>query len=356
MSISREEIMTLKCRIDLTEFIGQPLRKVANTNGGEFAGPCPFCAGTDRFHMQPHAKEGGRWFCRQCTGEPTTEGWRDIFDYLMQRDRITFFEAYRQLADTVPSRAWPTDGPPTTSAPTAESPSKAHGDQPWRTPEWQAETWQAVEHATWQLENDAKAAESRDYLHQRGLVPQTWQAWQLGHVVAWNPNAQQKMNAIALPWHDGPTVSAVQYRFTGTELEKKARYGQRPGGDRKLFGLHLLTGQETLVLVEGELNAISIWQEARGLPLDVVSWGPQANIARPEVAELTAELIGHGFQRILLWADEFAASVKALSALHEAGAEMQHVTLIASPNGLDANELLLQNELTDFLTQFVKIS
>ena len=40
------------------------LVRIASTRGGEYAGPCPFCGGTDRFHVQPVT---GKWFCRTCT-------------------------------------------------------------------------------------------------------------------------------------------------------------------------------------------------------------------------------------------------------------------------------------------------
>ncbi len=55
------------------------LRKVAATNGGEFAGPCPFCGGKDRFHVQPNKN---RWLCRGCTGGR----WKGPWDYYERRD------------------------------------------------------------------------------------------------------------------------------------------------------------------------------------------------------------------------------------------------------------------------------
>ena len=45
---------------------GIVLRKKASTHGGEYAGPCPFCAGSDRFRVWPRKGERGRWWCRQC--------------------------------------------------------------------------------------------------------------------------------------------------------------------------------------------------------------------------------------------------------------------------------------------------
>ena len=45
----------IKERVDRLELIGRDtrLRKVASTAGGEYAGPCPFCGGWDRFRVQP---------------------------------------------------------------------------------------------------------------------------------------------------------------------------------------------------------------------------------------------------------------------------------------------------------------
>jgi DNA primase len=68
------------------------LRRVASTQRGEYAGPCPFCrAGEDRFRVQP---ERGLWWCRQCS---PTEHWQDAIDYVMQRDSVSFSEACRVL-------------------------------------------------------------------------------------------------------------------------------------------------------------------------------------------------------------------------------------------------------------------
>src|ERR1039458_8371485 len=42
------------------------LRKVSNIDGGEYAGPCPFCKeGKDRFRVWPYRDKPG-WWCRQC--------------------------------------------------------------------------------------------------------------------------------------------------------------------------------------------------------------------------------------------------------------------------------------------------
>jgi len=42
------------------------LQRTATTNGGEYAGPCPFCGGRDRFRVWPEEGPTGRFWCRGC--------------------------------------------------------------------------------------------------------------------------------------------------------------------------------------------------------------------------------------------------------------------------------------------------
>lgn len=53
--------------LPLLESAGLELKKVARTNGGEWAGPCPACGGRDRFCVWPTPRDGSaRAWCRQC--------------------------------------------------------------------------------------------------------------------------------------------------------------------------------------------------------------------------------------------------------------------------------------------------
>ena len=87
MPMTRPAIDTwaIKQRTDLLGLIGADtrLKKVASTGGGEYAGPCPFCGGRDRFRVQPLR---GRWWCRGCSDGPR---WQDAIGYVRRRDRIS---------------------------------------------------------------------------------------------------------------------------------------------------------------------------------------------------------------------------------------------------------------------------
>src|SRR5450759_5456512 len=77
------DLIEVKQRADLLSLSTQdtPLKKVASSGGGEWAGPCPFCRGRDRFRVQPYQQ---RWLCRGCTDGK----WKDVIEYIARRDQL----------------------------------------------------------------------------------------------------------------------------------------------------------------------------------------------------------------------------------------------------------------------------
>jgi len=72
---------------------GLSFKKVAATNGGEYAGPCPWCGGNDRFLIWPQYK-GGRYWCRGC------ERKGDSIQFIRAMHGLTFGEACERLGIT----------------------------------------------------------------------------------------------------------------------------------------------------------------------------------------------------------------------------------------------------------------
>src|SRR2546430_13712324 len=121
----------IKQRTGLLGLIGADtrLKKVASTGGGEYAGPCPFCGGRDRFRVQP---EKGRWWCRGCSGGPR---WQDAIGYVRRREGLGFAEACERLGASPselgrggPPRRFPGPGHaaeprPVSSSSTVETPA-----------------------------------------------------------------------------------------------------------------------------------------------------------------------------------------------------------------------------------------
>src|SRR4030042_652775 len=97
---------------ELLSLVGQDtaLKRVAKTGGGEYAGPCPFCGGRDRFRVQPNRKPWGLWMCRNC-GEGR---WQDVISFVMQRDQVDFKTALQTLGGGTMARTYtrkPQDAP-----------------------------------------------------------------------------------------------------------------------------------------------------------------------------------------------------------------------------------------------------
>jgi DNA primase len=65
------------------------LKRMATTHGGEWAGPCPFCGGRDRFRVWPNEGTTGRYWCRGCGKHG------DGIQLLRDRDGLSFPEALK---------------------------------------------------------------------------------------------------------------------------------------------------------------------------------------------------------------------------------------------------------------------
>lgn len=255
------------------------LRRVAATWGGEYAGPCPFCGGTDRFRVWPdHPSGGGRWWCRQCQRSG------DAVAYLVERGDISPHTAgrLRHSAEfSAPAR--PAAGDLAGPAPAAQPPAAA----------WQARARQFVAYAEAQLwEGDGQSLYE---LHRWGLSNETIKTWQLG----WNPRDLDDQperwgltgKPIYLPCgitipHDAGgqlwTVKIRRYRHGQPANEPKylqPRHTDEPASAAprdSLFGVDRLRGHsQLLLLTEGEKDGLLAWQEL-GAWVDVASLGGAA--------------------------------------------------------------------------------
>lgn len=318
-------------QVDLLRLIepDTQLTRIANTRGGEYAGPCPFCGGVDRFHIAPAL---GRWYCRQCAPRGG-----DAIDYVRRRHRASFTEAVALLTGQH-WQAQRTARPPVTRSPTAVT---------WPLAVWQREAERLIAEGQHRLADASAGAAGRRYLATRGIAPPTWQAWQLGFSFAWQPIQKGLHPAITLPWYaaDG-RIQALQYRFFAppgaAEVAKRDRFGQKAGGLRVLCGLPLRAGRSKLIVVEGELNAVSLWQVAQARA-DVLSCGSQEGILQPETRKLLATLVGE-YAQVFIWLDALPKAAQATPLIAPANGYT-----LWSEGGLDANDRLRDGSLVGWL-------
>ncbi len=305
--IKTAQLDQIKANVDIVQLASEhtTLRKLA---AREFAGPCPKCEGRDRFHV--HAD--GWWFCRNCH-----EGRGDAIELVKFVTGCDFTAACERLGARPAMQK---------HVHTTEAKREA-----WRTAEWQTKAMAIVNNAIEALNLPLGAAASA-YLTQRSIDWQTWQAWQLGYDV--------DKRALVIPWFaESGEITAIKYR----RIDNKAdmRYWSEEGSTALLYGLHMIDrSARTLVIIEGELNAISVWQACRAMGISVVSIGSQkpSAAARAEVARVARD-----FQQVVVWCDEAERAQALLSAVGNRALPLQ------SPNGWDANDLLKKLQLDRFM-------
>lgn len=312
----------IKEAIDLRD-LADRYTTLRRESASELSGPCPRCGGDDRFHVQR-----GWFFCRQCHPKHG-----DAIAFAQWVGLAGDFRSACELlsAGSVPVTPGQVKRKPERRAAPAERPEK-----------WQQDAQKLVKNAERLLL--ASGFSVQEELGRRGLSTQTCLAWRLGAVMRFHPAFREKRPAIVVPWleADGETVQAVQFRFVGVTKEE-GRFSQLKGGDRRLFGLHRLREQPVLIVCEGELNAVSIWQEKPGV--DVVSFGPEDNARGRALEALTG--LAENYEHVIVWADKPEIAKAVQVALPGA---FGFRSPIESGEKVDANDWLQRGKLNWLLT------
>ena len=312
--------------------------ELRNATGQEWAGPCPKCGGQDRLHVR---RDG--WFCRQCKPlEGPKQHWHDVIGLVEWLDGVDFLEAVRRI-----------DSGAIPAAPVKIKP-KANVTVPLQRYAPELLDWSKLRMLEGAIDDGCKLLVSpdgapwRDYLAGRGIDKVTARAWWLGAGMAWDRQLGDERPAVLMPWIDGDIVTGVKCRFL-TVPEGGMRYTSKGAYDRSfalnVFGRHVMGGAyDTLLVVEGELNAVSCWQAVRaaGLPgVDVVSIGSESLPDRAALAEVAGD-----FAHVVAWLDEPKKAAEVRAILPGATARRSpHVDDVK----LDGNEMLQRGVLPDFL-------
>lgn len=253
---------------NLLDVIGRDtrLKRVAATRGGEYAGPCPLCGGTDRFRVWPN-HEGGRWWCRGC------ERSGDLVAYLVETGRIDKREAYRRRHGAM-------------VAPVASVARVAHIERDPATPPnqtWQARAWAFVAQSQAELWS-ATGGRALAWLRGRGLTDTTIKRGGLGYNPrdSWEDrdrwgfeDAGKRVwlpRGVVMPWFIGRDLWRVNIR-------RPVRAGEKPkcigpaGYSQGLYESDRIRSDKPAILLEGELDALTVLQEAGDLVAPVATGG-----------------------------------------------------------------------------------
>ncbi|MGB0732859.1 MAG: primase-helicase zinc-binding domain-containing protein [Pontibacterium sp.] len=225
------------------------IKKVANTQQGEYAGPCPKCGGNDRFRVQPH-RSYPRWTCKKCHIE-----WSSTEAYLIFSGRASNWKAAYQYTGkpNTPQRA-------KTRQITPNVAKVMDNTKPVFGTEYNAAAHAFVASCNNTLAVADKAQTARDYLARRGITYAAY-AYCLGYNPApynatWGNTSVYVPRSIIIPhMHNG---KLLKVRFRGVD-----GYGQAAGGANSVFGGGSILPSATVVMVESELDAVMLWEQTR---------------------------------------------------------------------------------------------
>lgn len=316
----------------------------------EFSGPCLYCGGEDRLHVSV-TKNG--WFCRGCY--PLEEkGWKDSVDFITYYDKVSVSDAVRTL--TGRTFAGKSTAPKNiTRAVSAIAPlSGVEATKLSETKKFDPEYYTDKLKRSQAILAGLDGAPGVAYLEGRGFKRATWERFGLGFdpaVPVPGTEGKQKAPAIVMPWWSGNVLKGVRYRFVEKQTNplgksyKQSGRGEFVGllwGGAGLPGFHLvklLPGERpterlrTVIVCEGELNAMSIWQEAQAANVDVMSIGSQDTKFTPGMLAFL-----HRYGKVLVWMDEPDRAARVRGDIVAGASGL--VAAIQSPEGKDANDLL----------------
>jgi len=337
--------------VDLLALIGRdtPLRRTGAKHGGEYSGPCPLCRlGTDRFKVWPAL---GRWACLgRSAGRAGCDRSGDAVQYLREHDGLRYSEACERLGQ-----------PPTPSphpyAPQMISVSVAAPLRP-PCPVWQQHAAEWVAFCQTQLAGTA-GARARAWLERRGLDAATIADAGIGY----NPRERYEARAlwglppangscarsvwlprgIVLPWHVEGALWRVNVRRPLAPWQSaagQAKYVGPAGCANALYGADDLAAQRPSVLVEGEIDALTVRQCAGDLVAAVATgstggarraaWVMRLSLAPAVLVAFDADPNGAGDQAAAWWLSVLANSRrlrpvggKDVNAMHTAGIDVR---------------------------------
>ncbi|MBW1974530.1 MAG: toprim domain-containing protein, partial [Deltaproteobacteria bacterium] len=230
------------------------VKRVASTKGGEYAGPCPFCGGEDRFRVWPKQGETGRYWCRQCGAHG------DAIQFLRDYEGLSFREACETLGI-----AKPTLVPVRPAKPVKKEPEFTS---------WQERAHKFIKTCASSLTSDVIK-----YLHDRCLSDETIRRFQIGY----NPKPKKEPGklwgvegevflpaGVVIPCLHGREIIRIKIRAFP---DGKPKYMCIKGSRQELPWI-IQEGRDKreVLIVEGEFDGILLAQEL-GKEVGVVALG-----------------------------------------------------------------------------------
>jgi len=298
---------TLLERVDVAALIERDLGPPVRREGRWLKWTCPY---HDDGKTPSLGVAGNRWKCFGCGRSG------DAIDWLLEREGLSFREACQRLDSidlVTTSEKAAQRQPPLSSAPAVV---------------WQGQGLEVVNACQAVLWSDA-GTKARVWLNQRGLADETIRRWCLG----FNPDDQKLRGlwvsrGIVIPCLVAGRIWYLKIRRAADQT----KYSQVSGGQVALFGADTIANRDTVVVTEGEFDAMLLHQEAGDL-IGVVTLGSAS--ARLPDAWVPYLL---GAQRLLVAYDTDAAGVEGAAIW---GSICPHAQRIVPLAGKDVTDFYL---------------
>ena len=341
MTMNFEEALSY-CRENFAEI----LRLAKTPNGKKYI--CPVCGqGAHKNNgLVQGTRNRARYMCPSCDGfnsDPEAGG--DIFDWacrmqgFRQNSRECYLWVFEQAGISV--QGFNEQRTPTSTSKKEKAPANTTTAQTPTEP--QADYMEFFRQARANVGNT-------DYFHRRGLNDKTIQHFMLGYVENWkHPKVEDKRVPTSpraiIPVDSSSYLARDTRKDADIPEDKKGFVKQKVGDGKKLYNQKsaLEHFSNTIIVTEGELDAVSIWQ-AGGNPLglrsvtnkDVIIELIKKHPEKKWVLALDNDKDGQEASKYI--ANEIAKAQKEAK-----GKEYQIFTINLYKNCKDANEILQLN-------------
>ena len=214
------------------------LKKVSNTEGGEYHGPCPLCGGVDRFCVWP---EKGRFWCRRCDAKG------DAIEFVQVHGNVSFEQAVEIL------RLGDYTTPQTTQRQPIQFPDEkaALGDAMWQLRAGEFELMCN------ELLMQPAGEKALKYLLDRGIDRDTLNVAGIGYnqcarYTEWGDIEVYLPRSITIPW----VFDGKLWKINMRQPKGDPKYICAKGSANGLYGANFVRPDCTVVMFEGELDAL----------------------------------------------------------------------------------------------------
>jgi len=314
-------------------------KPAAQTEGGEYKGPCPFCGGKNRFSVQPFRKPYPRFYCRQCTPQGGS-----VIDYIAKRDNldpengVDLAEICRRaIGGNLPQNNSTKQNRHDYIKPAYSSPAE----------EWQKSAEKIINSCQDRLWNDPQALKALNWLKERGLTEKTIKEFRLGYSPGYTEGGLFVARGITIPGIVKNKIWYIKIRKAVRPGEQKYTMvkGSRPAA---IYNADWLIGSDIALFCEGEFDCMIAHQELNDVIPCVTLGGVTST---PDLATWGAYIIP--LKKIISCYDNDDAGSDGAKRLAELAGD--RVANIKIPDGKDINDLYLSgSDLFDWLKPGIK--